>query len=146
MELNVSENIGEKFLQGLEGVLRLIDRINQSEDEEDILIFQNNIFVTPLFILPLLVYVSGSKKRIRYQFTNSYLDTIQFGSGGIKPEELEFSALHHLLEKYSAKTYIPIIDFPTDQKNTSEKEMKFYRQLKICYQTKSDYNQTLQRV
>jgi hypothetical protein len=61
MEINVSENIGEKFLQGLEGVLRLIDRINQSEDEEDILIFQNNIFVTPLFILPLLVYVSGNK-------------------------------------------------------------------------------------
>lgn len=121
MEINVSENIGEKFLQGLEGVLRLIDRINQSKDEEDILIFQNNIFVTPLFILPLLVYVSGSKKRIRYQFTNSYLDTIQFGSGGIKPEELEFSALHHLLEKYSAKTYIPIIDFPTDQKYIRER-------------------------
>lgn len=145
MEINVFENIGEKFLQGLEGVLRLIDRINQSDDEEDILIFQNNIFVTPLFILPLLVYVSGSKKRIRYQFTNSYLDTIRFGSGGIKPEELEFSALHHLLEKYSAKTYIPIIDFQRI-KNTSEKEMRFYRQLKICYQTKSDYNQTLQRV
>ena len=33
MEINVFENIGEKFLQGLEGVLRLIDRINQSDDE-----------------------------------------------------------------------------------------------------------------
>ncbi len=64
MEINISENIGEKFLQGLEEELRLIDQINQSEDEEDILIFQNNIFVTPLFILPLLVYVSGSQKRI----------------------------------------------------------------------------------
>jgi len=121
MEINVSENIGEKFLQGLEGVLRLIDRINQSEDKEDILIFQNNIFVTPLFILPLLVYVSGSQKKIRYQFTNSYLDTIQFGSGGIKPEELDFPTLHHSLNKYSAKTYIPIIDFPTDQKHTRER-------------------------
>ena len=121
MEINVFENIGEKFLQGLEGVLRLIDRINQSDDEEDILIFQNNIFVTPLFILPLLVYVSGSKKRIRYQFTNSYLDTIQFGSGGIRPEELEFSKLHHLLNTHSFKTYIPIINFPTDQKYTRER-------------------------
>ncbi len=64
MEINISENIGEKFLQGLEEELRLIDQINQSEDEEDILIFQNNFFVTPLFILPLLVYVSGSQKRI----------------------------------------------------------------------------------
>lgn len=121
MEINVSENIGEKFLQGLEVVLRLIDQINQSEDEEDILIFQNNIFVTPIFILPLLVYVSGSQKRIRYQFTNSYLDTIQFGSGGIRPEELEFSKLHHLLDTHSFKTYIPIINFPTDQKYTRER-------------------------
>ena len=121
MEINVSENIGEKFLQGLEVVLRLIDQINQSEDEEDILIFQNNIFVTPIFILPLLVYVSGSQKRIRYQFTNSYLDTIQFGSGGIRPEELEFSKLHHLLNTHSFKTYIPIINFPTDQKYTRER-------------------------
>ena len=121
MEINVSENIGEKFLQGLEVVLRLIDQINQSEDEEDILIFQNTIFVTPIFILPLLVYVSGSQKRIRYQFTNSYLDTIQFGSGGIRPEELEFSKLHHLLNTHSFKTYIPIINFPTDQKYTRER-------------------------
>jgi uncharacterized protein YlzI (FlbEa/FlbD family) len=121
MEINVSENIGEKFLQGLEVVLRLIDQINQSEEEEDILIFQNNIFVTPIFILPLLVYVSGSKKRIRYQFTNSYLDTIQFGSGGIRPEELEFSKLHHLLDTHSFKTFIPIINFPTDQKYTRER-------------------------
>lgn len=121
MEINVSENIGQKFLQGLEVVLRLIDQINQSEDEEDILIFQNSIFVTPIFILPLLVYVSGSKKRIRYQFTNSYLDTIQFGSGGIKPEELGFSTFHHLLDTHSFKTYIPIINFPTDQKYTRER-------------------------
>ena len=121
MEINVSENIGEKFLQGLEVVLRLIDQINQSEEEEDILIFQNNIFVTPIFILPLLVYVSGSKKRIRYQFTNSYLDTIQSGSGGIRPEELEFSKLHHLLDTHSFKTFIPIINFPTDQKYTRER-------------------------
>lgn len=121
MEINISRNIGDKFLQGLLEVLNVIDLINQSNDEEDVIIIQNNVFVTPLFILPLLVYVNGCKKRIRYQYTNGYLDTIQFGSGGLKPEELEPFAFHHLMKGCSYKTYIPIISFSTDLKFTRER-------------------------
>jgi len=85
MQINLSTHISDKFLLGLQEVLNVIDLINRSHDDEDVIIFQNNVFVTPLFILPLLVYVNGYKKRIRYQYTNKYLDTIRFGSGGLKP-------------------------------------------------------------
>ncbi len=121
MDIEVSSNIGDKFLLGLEEVLNVIDSINQSNDDEDVIIFQNNIFVTPLFILPLLVYVNGCIKRIRYQYSNNYLNTIQFGIGGLKPDELESGIFHDLMDKCSFKTYIPIINFPTDLKFTRER-------------------------
>lgn len=114
MNIEVSTNIGDKFLLGLEEVLNVIDSINRSDDDEDVIIFQNNIFVTPLFILPLLVYVNGCNKRIRYQYSNNYLNTIQFGNGGLKPDELESGTFHDLMDKCSFKTYIPIISFSTD--------------------------------
>lgn len=121
MEIIVSANIGNKFLQGLQEVLNVIYRINQSDDNEDVIIFQDNVFVTPLFILPLLVYVNSCKKRIIYRYANKYLDTIRFGSGGLKPEELGLKVFHDLMEDYSFKTYIPIINFPTEFKFTSER-------------------------
>ena len=62
MEIKISANIGDKFSQGLQEVLSVIDHIHQSKDEEDVLVFQNDFFVTPLFILPLLVYISGCRR------------------------------------------------------------------------------------
>jgi anti-sigma regulatory factor (Ser/Thr protein kinase) len=121
MEIKISANIGDKFSQGLQEVLSVIDHIHQSEDEEDVLVFQNDVFVTPLFILPLLVYISGCPKKIICQINNGYLDTIKFGSGGLKPDELGFNAFHHLLDKCSFKTYIPIISFPTNKEYTRER-------------------------
>ncbi len=121
MEIQVSANIGDKFLRGLQEVLNVIDLINRSDDDEDVIIFQNSIFVTPLFILPLLVYVNGCNKRIRYQYSNNYLDTIQFGNGGMKPDKLESFKFHEFMESYSYKTYIPIINFPAVLKYTKER-------------------------
>lgn len=51
------------LLDGLKEVLKIIDSINQSEDEEDTICFQNSCFVTPIFILPLLVYTDDCKKK-----------------------------------------------------------------------------------
>lgn len=121
MEIQVIANIGDRFLQGLQEVLRIIDLINRSNDHENVIVFQNSVFVTPLFILPLLVYVNGCKKVISFKYSNNYLDTIRFRSGGLKSEELESLAFHDLMEKCSLKTYIPIISFPTNLKFTKER-------------------------
>lgn len=85
------------------------------------MIFQENIFVTPLFILPLLVYVNGCKKRIRFQNNSSYLNTIHFDDGSLKPELIEFIAFQDLLRKCSTKTYIPIVSFRANSQYTDER-------------------------
>jgi hypothetical protein len=61
------------------------------------------------------------QKKIIYRYANKYLDTIRFGCGGLKPEELALKVFHDLMEDYSFKTYIPIINFPTEFKFTSER-------------------------
>lgn len=122
MEIIISVNIGDKFLQGLQQVLNVIDQINQSEEDNIVLIFQNNVFVTPLFILPLLVYTNGCKKRIRFQYTNGYLNAIHLGNGGLKPEEFNSSEFQNFLNRYSGKTYIPIISFPTNLSYTKQRD------------------------
>lgn len=117
----MSANISDDFLTGLREVLNVIDLINQSDEEEDTLVLQDNIFITPLFILPLLVYVNGCHKRVRFQYTHRYLDTIGFRNGGIRPEELGSCAFHSLLNQCLQKTYIPIIGFPTNLRYTNER-------------------------
>lgn len=121
MEINVTAKIGDRFTHGLQEVLSVIDQINQSHDDEDILVFSENIFITPLFILPLMVYISGCNKEIRYRYTNNYLDTICFGTGGIIPEKIGTNEFNQLLNKCSSKTYIPIISFPTSVNYTKER-------------------------
>lgn len=115
MEIKISVNIGDRFLHGLMEVLRIIEFIDQSSDSEDIINFQSNVFITPLFILPLLVYINGSEKRITFKYSNSYLDTIRFGIGGLKSDELKSETLQDIMKMCSNKTYIPIISFPTDK-------------------------------
>lgn len=112
MNINVSVNISDDLLHGLREVLAIIDDINLSDDEEDVLIFRDNVFVTPLFILPLLAYTNFCAKRIRIQYNNRYLDAIHFGDRGLIPEQMEDWAFQDLLLQYSNKTYMPIISFP----------------------------------
>jgi len=121
MEINITAKIGDRFTHGLQEVLSVIDQINQSHDDEDILVFSENIFVTPLFILPLMVYIGGCSKEIRYRYTNNYLDTISFGTGGIIPEKIGTNEFNQLLNKCSSKTYIPIISFPTSVNYAKER-------------------------
>ncbi len=121
MEIKVSVNIDERFLHGLQEVLRIIDLIDQSNDSEDVIIFQRNVFITPLFILPLLVYIHGSKKRISFKYSNSYLDTIRFGTGGLKTEEVQPEKLNGIMEMCSHNTYIPIISFPTNMDSSKKR-------------------------
>jgi anti-sigma regulatory factor (Ser/Thr protein kinase) len=121
MEITISVNRDDGFLHGLAEVLRIIDFIDQSSDSEDVISFQSNVFITPLFILPLLVYVNGCKKKITFEYSNSYLDTIRFRTGGLKTEELKTETLHDIMKMCSNKTYIPIISFPTDKKFFKER-------------------------
>lgn len=109
------------LLDGLKEVLKIIDSINQSEDEEDIICFQNSCFVTPIFILPLLVYSKGCSKRISYENLSSYMDTIYFKEGGLQPEHLNSDKFDIFLKKYLNKTFLPIINFSANLNDTTER-------------------------
>lgn len=122
MRINVTLNIQDNnFLYGLQEVFKIIDQINKSQDSEDVICFQQKTFVTPLFILPLLVYVNGCGKHILFENRSSYMDTIQFSQGGVKPDANEYSDFAEFLSKYSSKTFLPIINFPGGIENNNKR-------------------------
>ena len=109
MKIDATVNIQDNnLLYGLQEVLKIIELIIKSEDREDIICFQKRTFVTPLFILPLLVYVSGCEKVIRFDNYSSYMDTIHFSQGGLKPDMTEHSDFLASLNKFAYKTFLPI--------------------------------------
>lgn len=110
----------DTFVNGLQAVLTLIEQINNSKDSCDIIDFKNIPFVTPLFILPLMVFIKGCNKDIKFHNLNSYMDTIHFGEG-LRPENISNSQFDKKLESYSQKTYIPIINFPAVSSAIDEK-------------------------
>lgn len=110
----------DTFVNGLQAVLTLIDQIHNSPDYCDIIDFRNIPFVTPLFILPLMVFVKGCNKEIKFVNINSYIETIYFGEG-LRPEDMTNSHFNAKLESYSNKTYIPIINFPAMSSSIDEK-------------------------
>ena len=115
MKINASINIQDSnLLYGLQEVLKIIEQIIKSEDREDIICFQKRTFVTPLFILPLLVFVTGCGKVIRFDSYSSYMDTILFSQGGLKPDMTEHSDFLASLNKFAYKTFLPIINFPAN--------------------------------
>lgn len=127
----------DTFVNGLQAVLTLIDQIHKSQDSCDIIDFENIPFVTPLFILPLMVFIKGCNKEIKFHNLNSYMNTIYFGEG-LRPEDIPNHQFNKKLESYSQKTYIPIINFPAvssaiDEKNAilSAVENIIVKQLRI---------------
>lgn len=115
MKINATINIQDKHLLfGLQEALKLIDKLNKSTDTEDIVSFRYGTFVTPIFILPLLVYVHGCKKTISFENRSSYMNAIHFSSGGLMAEQMAHAEFVDLLNTYVFKTYLPIISFPAN--------------------------------
>lgn len=124
MRINVTVNIQDNnLLYGLQEVLKIIDLINKSEDSEDVICFQQKTFVTPLFILPLLVYVNGCSKHIVFVNRSSYMDTIHFNQGGLKPDTIEPSDFITVLNNFTYKTFLPIINFPAGIQKNNERNV-----------------------
>lgn len=116
--INISD---DRLMNGLLPVVRIMSEINASKDSEVTLDFSDTRFVSPVFILSLIVFATRCGKRITIIGANKYLDTIGFTDGGIAPDKLRGSAFLAIMEGYSNKTYIPIVSFPANT-NTDEKE------------------------
>ena len=57
MRIHVNVNIeSDRFLNGLYEAIDIIDRVAQYPDNDVIIDFSGTRFVTPLFVVPLMVY------------------------------------------------------------------------------------------
>lgn len=108
-------------MNGLLPVVRIMSKISASKASEVTLDFSDTKFISPVFILSLIVYVTRCGKNISIKGANKYLETIGFIDGGIAPDKLRGSAFIAMMEAYSSKTYIPIVSFPANS-DTDEKE------------------------
>ena len=117
----------------LKEIIDFIRFINENPQAKNIIISLTNIrFVQPTFILALAALSDSLGKRgsalaidqPAEGLCTSYLNKIKFPMG-IKPDEL--ISWESKLKKYRYKTFLPIINFPTDKSevNSSVRERLF---------------------
>lgn len=112
---------GDRLLDGLSPVIQIIAQIEASEEQNVVIDLSQAQFITPLFSLSLLVFISRSKRNISLQNAKGYSELIGIIQGGIKPDLIRQTEFLALLESYASKTYIPIINFAADH-NSDAKE------------------------
>ena len=111
----------DRLLDGLIPVVRNMAQMEASKDQDVTIDFSDTRFISPVFALSLLVYISKCGKRVSFQNLTNYLDLIGLNTGGLKPDKMRQTELLAILENYASKTYLPIIDFAVDR-NSDAKE------------------------
>lgn len=118
--INVND---DKLLDGLGPVVQIMSQIEDLSKEDDVIIdFSHTQFVSPVFILSLLIYLSNCGRKVSVQNLSEYLELIGFRNEGIRPETMRQTEFLALLERFAKKTYIPIISFSANR-NSDAKEV-----------------------
>lgn len=122
MDLKLKANIDDSRMStGLLAAMNAINQINEAADEQITLDFSEVGFVTPLYVLPLVVFLNGCDRNIAIAHAGEYLRTIGF-TKGMYPDKMRRSEFLAIMEKYSRKTYIPIVSFPAAKESDDEKD------------------------
>ena len=111
----------DRLIDGLTPVVRIMSQMERSLDLEVTIDFSETRFISPVFALSLIVYLSRCGKQVSFKNVPDYLDRIELVNGGIKPDTMRQTEFLAELEKYASKTYIPIIDFAAGR-NSDAKE------------------------
>ncbi len=132
--INVSD---DRLMNGLIPVVRIMQRAAGSEDDSLQIDFSHTKFISPVFALSLIVYLSRCGKQYSFTNLNEYLSVIGLGNGGIRPDRMRKSEFLATMEGYIHRTYIPIVNFlakaDSDEKDiiSSVVESIIIRQLNI---------------
>ena len=118
LKVNIDDN---RMSDGLLAAMSTINQINEISNTNFTLDFTNVGFVTPLYVLPLVVFLNSCDKEIKIVNKNDYLRTIGFPNG-IHPDKMRNSEFLAVIERYSRKSYIPIISFPTTKEGDDKKD------------------------
>lgn len=111
----------DRLLDGLSPVVKIMTQIESSSDSEIVIDFSSTRFVSPVFALSLIIYLSKCRKKVSLKNVPGYLELIGLCNGGIKPDQMRHTEFLAILEHYASKTYIPIINFVASQ-NSDAKE------------------------
>ena len=112
----------DRLIDGLTPVVWIMDQMEKSVDQEVTIDFSDTRFISPVFALSFIVYLTRCGKQIAFTNVSDYLERIGLGIGGIKPDTMRQTEFLAELEKYTSKTYIPIIDFAAGR-NSDAKEV-----------------------
>ena len=112
----------DRLIDGLTPVVRIMSQMERSLDLEVTIDFSETRFISPVFALSLIIYLSRCGKQVFYKNAPDYLERIGLANGGIKPDTMRQTEFLAELEKYASKTYIPIIDFAAGR-NSDAKEV-----------------------
>ena len=96
----------DRLIDGLTPVVRIMSQIERSEEPDVTVDFLNTQFISPVFALSLIVYLTRSGKQVSYRNVPDYLERIGLCNGGIKPDEMRQTEFLAALEKYASKTYV----------------------------------------
>ena len=124
-------------MNGLIPVVRIMQRVSGAQEDSLEIDFSRTRFISPVFALSLIVYLSGCGKRYSLTNLNDYLNVIGFGCGGVRPDRMRKSEFLATMEGYIHRTYIPIVNFlakaDSDEKDaiSSVVESIIIRQLNI---------------
>lgn len=118
--INISD---DRLLDGLTPVVRLMAQVEAlPKGESAIIDFSDTFFITPVCALSLIVYLAGCGRKISIKNVSEHLETIGLTIGGIKPDQMRRTEFLAIMEKYSAKSYIPIVSFAASE-NVDDKEV-----------------------
>lgn len=112
----------DRLIDGLTPVVRMMSQIENSREQDVTIDFSDTRFVSPVFALSLLLYLTRCGKQIFIKNVPDYLERIGLSNGGIKPDQMRHTEFLAALEQYTSKTYIPIIDFAAGR-NSDAKEV-----------------------
>lgn len=117
------KRINDNFGDGLNHFFDILSQVQSLSDKEALILdMRECVFLTPFFLLPITLLISkeSDKRKVDILFPESksgiheYLRSIRFHEG-LRPETFPNTQYSMLLEDFSGKNYIPIIDFPADR-------------------------------
>ncbi len=121
----INDNINvqdDRLMNGLIPLVNIMSKIEASEDTDVVIDFSRTKFISPVFVVSLLVYAAKSDKNIRFVNMNDYMKAMHIDKG-ILPDEIRRSELLAIMEGYARKTYIPVINFPAKENNDDKEEI-----------------------
>ena len=111
----------DRVSNALKPLVCIMNLINNSEDNEVIFDCSDIQFVSPLFIVSLMLYLKSCGKNVEIVNISQYLDTVRFKKP-LKPDEISNQTFLSLMGCQEYKSYIPVISFPASSNRAKDKD------------------------